>query len=131
MIYWPSSYLLRGHVRHCAYYRSRLGQQALSLSLALYQGPVSNYFSQSEVKHLSLTSGGEHYVLRLDVTMNDAVQVSFCERVCHLHCDVERLAQLKRLALDAACEGFAFDILHHDESMVIISANFVDGTDVG
>src|SRR2546429_6480621 len=56
--------------------------------------------------------------------------MSLGQRVRDLRRDVERLPKLDGLALNAACQRLAFDILHNDEAVTGFFVDFVDATDM-
>jgi hypothetical protein len=62
--------------------------------------------------------------------VNDAVRVSFSQGIGDLGGDGKRLAHTERFVLYSDIEGFAFDVLHHDETAVIVFADFIHRADV-
>ena len=74
-----ASDLLWRHVGHRADDGSGCCQQAYSLSFAFKR--AGNKLCQSEIHHLHISSGSNHYVLRLDVAVDDPVRVRFGEGI--------------------------------------------------
>src|ERR1051326_3645338 len=62
--------------------------------------------------------------------MNDAVRVSFSQRVRDLGCDRQRLCQFEWLSFHAYVERLAFDVRHDDEAAAICFRDFVHRADV-
>ncbi len=56
--------------------------------------------------------------------------MSFCERICHLHCNVQHFTRLKRPTSKMACESFTFNVLHHDEAAPAFFTDFVNRADI-
>ena len=52
------------------------------------------------------------------------------ERVCDLNGQIENVAELERVSLDYAPQSFALDVLHDDETDVVVLADLVDCADV-
>ena len=63
--------------------------------------------------------------------MDNPNRVSFCERIRYLRRNVDSFSQLEGLSLNASCESFALDILHHYEAARVFFRDFVDRADVG
>src|SRR5580700_8241727 len=63
--------------------------------------------------------------------MNDSFRVGGIERVVDFDGEIEQLADFERLARDFLLERLAFEELHHDESLALVAADFVDGANVG
>src|SRR5712692_3252730 len=79
-------HLLRRHVGNCAQYHSRFGEQALGLCLTFSERLLPGCLCQPEVHQLRLPAPGDHYVLGLDVSMNDSARVSLGKPISNLHC---------------------------------------------
>jgi len=62
--------------------------------------------------------------------MNDPARVRFGKGAGYLNGDVERLAQIERLALNQFGESFALDLLHHDEAPSLVFPDFVNCANV-
>jgi len=56
--------------------------------------------------------------------------MSLCKRVRYLHSDIYSFFQIKRLILNSAGQGLAFNVLHNDKGVAIFFADLVNGTDV-
>src|SRR5580704_17350408 len=63
--------------------------------------------------------------------MNDSLGVGGIERVVDFDGEIENLVDFERLAGDFFLQRLAFEELHHDESLTLVAADFVDGANVG
>src|SRR5215471_670705 len=81
---------------------------------------------QPEVQHLCVAPRRNHYVLWLDVAMNDAVAMGFGQCIRDLYRDIQRLPEVARLSLDASRQSFSFNVLHDDVVQVVLPANLID-----
>ncbi len=79
-------------------------------------------FCQAEVQHFRLSFVVDDDVRRFDVAVNDAVRVCFRQSVGDLQGKVENFMRTHLLAFEPFRERFAFDVLHHDKSAIIVSA---------
>ena len=53
------------------------------------------------------------------------------ERVGDLGAECEQHGNFQRLVGDALVEGLADQVLHHDERLAVVAADFVNGADIG
>ena len=63
--------------------------------------------------------------------MNDSEAVSFVERIGDLDGNREELLTRQRAALETIAERFAFEIFHHQEIGVVLTANVMQNADIG
>jgi hypothetical protein len=63
--------------------------------------------------------------------MDDPFRVGGIEGVGDLDREIEELGRRQGLAGDAVLEGLAFQQLHGDEGLTVVSVDVVDGADVG
>ena len=72
---------------------------------------------------------GEHDVLRLQITMDDAGLVRLCERIGQLTGDLKGFLQRQPSTSEQLPEGGAVDELHHDEELAVELPEVVDRDD--
>ncbi len=90
----------------------------------------SGRFRQSEIQYPGRTLNRDEDVCRLDVAMNNSLLIRGIQRARNLDCQVQEFCRLQGLAGDAMLQGIALEILHHNERLAMVFADFVDGADV-
>src|SRR5262249_16406100 len=90
----------------------------------------SGDFSEAEVENFGVAAFGDEDVGRLNVAMNDAFGVGGVKRVGDFDADSEDLFGVERASRDAMLQRSAVEILHGDEGLMAVFADFVDGADV-
>ena len=98
---------------------------SLRVSASLFNGP-STYPGQAKIQHLYLATSSDHDVRGLNVAMDNAVRMSFFERLSDLHGDGERSFPLRRFELDSRFEGLALNVLESDEGSAVCLAYFIN-----
>jgi hypothetical protein len=116
---------LRAGVRECRRPR-QIRPRAGSLLLRVRLG-------ETEIEHLDIATGGELDVGRFEITVNDAVLVSFLERLRDLLRDLDSFVCRDRPALQALGEVFAVDELHRQEVRggAVVECRSLEAVDVG
>ncbi len=72
----------------------------------------------------------QHDVRRLDVAVNNAVRMRFCQRFCGLRTDVDDLRRRHGVAFEFFRERHAVDVLHDNERTFWRFIDFINGADV-
>jgi hypothetical protein len=62
--------------------------------------------------------------------MDDAARVRFRKRVGHLFGDAQRVCRWQGAARQSIGERFVFDVLHRDEMLAGVLADFIDCADI-
>jgi hypothetical protein len=94
--------------------------------------PAANACSLASPKIHQLGSAlGQHHVAGLQVTVHDAAAVRLVERVGDFDSNAQSLVWRQRLARQARGQGFAFQVLHHQEVHAVLAADIVENADVG
>jgi len=86
--------------------------------------------SETKIENFCLSTRSDEEVGRLDVAMNDALQVSGVKRVSSLNSEGQSFVERKRLTGDGVLEGLAVQKFHDDERMAVFFADFINGADV-
>ena len=84
----------------------------------------------AEVQDLSLAARGQVHVGRLEIPVDDAAIVRFCEPVCDLESNSYRVFHGKGTVGQARRHRFAGHVLHHDNEAVRGLEHVVDGRDI-
>jgi hypothetical protein len=74
---------------------------------------------------------GHKDVSGLDVAVNDTLAVGGVEGVGDLNAQVQQGIEFDRTAVDDVLQRLAGEALHHDEELVLVLSDFVDGADIG
>jgi hypothetical protein len=122
----PALGLLGRHVGWSPDDRTSLGEPE-SLSLVAGRGAVGALFRESEIKQLDHPILGDEDVRRLEVAMDDALEVRRLERRCNLDCQPQRFAGRERARFFGGDDRRAVDALHDQ----VARADIVDLADVG
>src|SRR5439155_26217203 len=88
------------------------------------------HFSQAEIQDLHVSSGLDHDVGRLDVSMNDSMSVRFCQPIRDLRSYMDDLSAVEPALLHDVAQRPAFNVLHDNELEFIHLADFVYMCDV-
>src|SRR5215472_15743144 len=78
-----------------------------------------------------MPTAGDKNVSWLDIAVNDAFGVGGVERVGDFDAKVDKLLGRKRASQHPVLESLALQVLHHNERLTLVLADFVDGTDIG
>ena len=85
----------------------------------------------AEIRHLNGAVLEQHDVLRLDVSVNDALFVGVLQSAEDLHRKVQRLSPFDlALLLNILLQGDAIDILHDDVLNAVTKADIIDLDDI-
>src|SRR5436309_15520286 len=71
-----------------------------------------------------------HYVVRLEIAMDDARGVCFCESVSNVLQVAQKLREISVLLMNELTQRKAINELHRDEVHAFVLTNFVDVRDV-
>ncbi len=138
-VYFFSPRLLGRHVGNRAQCRSRTRQVRLASGhgfgflggcLAGGQGNVGD-LGQAKVQNLGVTPLGHEDVCRLDIPVDDALSMGGVERVRHLDRHGQQDVEFQRTASDPVPQGHAVQILHGQEALAGVLADFVNRANVG
>src|SRR5580698_6526501 len=91
----------------------------------------NNILSEAEVENLGMPPLGDENVGGFNVAMNDAFAVSSIERIGNLDGNRDDTLQIQSAGGYEVFQRYAIQILHGDERMAFVAANFVDRTDIG
>src|SRR5258708_15683847 len=91
---------------------------------------VLRQFGETEVEHLHVTVAPDHYVLRLDIAVNDARRVGFLKRAGDLNRNVQNLIQLERPRRRAPAQRDSVNELSCYVMTIAVNADFVDRKNV-
>ncbi len=86
---------------------------------------------QSKIENLRVSSFRDENVGRFDVSVDDAFSVSGIEGVGDFKSQRQYPFDLQRLAANPMLQGHPFEILHCDERLPIVLADFVNRANVG
>src|SRR4030095_9169510 len=89
-----------------------------------------NLLGKAEVHHLNLRAKRQHYILRLNVPMNDSVGMRFGQCVSHLDRYVQRFLQAKRFSCNSVRESLPLHVLHDDKTLGIPFTYFMNCTNI-
>ena len=121
--------LLRTHVVRGAQAHAGLGEPLLACPASRF--PACQRPCDPEVRHQRVIAA-EQDVLRLDVTVDDAVPVGVGQRVGHLGCDPNRITHRQSLfSRQAAPKRLAIDERHGEPELPVGFSGVVDAEDVG
>ena len=88
------------------------------------------YLRQPEVQNLGVAACGDENICRLNVAMHNATRMSCVERISDINSRCHEQIEFKRLAADQMLQGFAFEVLHHDEGATVVLTNVVNRANV-
>ena len=78
----------------------------------------------AEIEHLRAVRT-QHHVRRLEIAMDDAERVDFCQAIGEIARQLHRFVHRQRSALQALLQRFAFDPLHDEERSALEHAGLV------
>ena len=85
----------------------------------------------TEIGNLDLTFMRDNDVLRLNITMNDALIMSSLDTTANLNCDGDNLLVVQMsLLLDIGLKGDPLDIFHYDVVHSVFGSDIVDIDDI-
>src|SRR4029077_220534 len=88
--------------------------------------------SNSEVDQLDGAILQQHYVPRLDVSVNDALLMRICESITDLDHDAQLFFQEQRpIGAEGYIQALAFEKLHDEIGHSLLDPKIIDGHDVG
>ena len=132
-------HLLRRHVGHRPYGSARGWSDALpaspsfapALRLAARFADRLRHLRQPEIQNLRVSALGDKDVRRLDVAVDDSRRVRGIQRVGNLDPQRQNGLGLHRPPADAVLQRHPVEILHHQEGLLAVLADLVNGADVG
>ena len=80
-------------------------------------------FCQTEVQHFRHAPRCHDDILRLHVTVNDAVHVRFCQRIGNLRAEINDPPLVQAFPLEQRRKRFALEELHHKKIDTLIPAD--------
>src|SRR5581483_2440212 len=92
--------------------------------------PLRTQLRQAEVQHLSLPARRNENVCRLDVAVDYAGGMRCIQGIGNLDRKRQNRVQLQGPASDAVLERTAFQKLHGNEVLAVVTADVVNGADV-
>ena len=93
--------------------------------------PAGSHLGQSEVKNLGVAALRHKDIGRLDIAMNDALDMRGIKCVGDLNCQTEKNLGIDRAARDLVLQGHAVQIFHDDEGAPLVLAEVIDCADIG
>ncbi len=106
----------------CAGFR-RFGSPAIRRQLF-------DYLCQPEIKHFDVTVGTNHYIFRLNITMNNSGGVSGLESGGDLNNDFQRVGNLDSARAHCFPQGLALDKLRREKMNALIIAEFKNSQNI-
>jgi hypothetical protein len=88
------------------------------------------YFRKAKIQDLGMPTLCDEDVGRRDASVNDSCRVSSVQSVGELGPERQHCLDLQRPATDPMVESQPVQILHHDEGLTVVLANFVDSANV-
>ncbi len=122
--------MLWGHVTNRPDDLSVFSQSSFGFRLCVGWASVQSLLGQTEIKNLDLPARGDHYILGLDVAVNDAARMRFGQCFGRLDSDIDDFSRSQRFVLKLGPERHAVDVLHDDERRVSLFVDFMNSTDV-
>ena len=126
--------LLGGHVGQRAHGDAHLRQGVLRRrrGVARVAGLGSRHeLREAEIEDLDLTARGQEEVPRLDVPVDDPLDVSRVERVRDLGPELRHPLRGQRGLPEELLEGRPLEQLEHEEGLVLVGPDVVEDADVG
>jgi hypothetical protein len=74
---------------------------------------------------------GDENISRLNVAMDNSLPMRGVKRVGDFYGDGNKFFGMQRAAVDLVLQSDTIEILHGDEALLAIFANFINGADVG
>src|SRR4030095_4602316 len=111
-------------------YSTRCAQKRFGFRFTNVSCGGAHLFRETEVHHLCVAARGDHDVCRFDISMNDAVRMSVCNRLRHLSSDPERLIDGRPVPFKSVLQRLAIEKLHDNKTATIVLTYFMDGADV-
>src|SRR5207244_13185968 len=87
-------------------------------------------FRETKIQHLGMAVARDHYVVGLEIAMDDARGMCFCESVSNVLQVAQKLREISVLFMNELTQRKAIDEFHRDEVHVVSFTNFVDVRDV-
>src|SRR4029077_20525359 len=84
-----------------------------------------------KIENLGVSAFGDKNVRRLDVAMNDALDVGGIERFCNLNCQRENRLDLHGTPGNTVLQRHPVQKLHSDKRLTVLLTNVVNRADVG
>jgi hypothetical protein len=125
--------LLGRHIRNRADRRADLtgellrGLQVVRTTL----GQPRRQLGETEVEDLDVAAVGQKDVGRLDIAVQDAIDVRVLQRIRDLSAEVEQQGERQRVSRQLGVERLALEQLHGQEELSILLVKTVDGADIG
>src|SRR5208282_4128769 len=95
------------------------------------QALIPGQLCQPKIQNLHLPIRSQKDVCRLDVAVHNSLGVGHCQRVRHLHSNLQQVFKVQRLAMNALFQALAVQFLHDDERLPVVVVKVVDGADTG
>src|SRR6266566_7712203 len=89
-----------------------------------------NQLRETEIQNLGMAVARNHYVVRLEIAMDNVRGVCFCESSSNVLQILQELREIGLLLMNQLTQSQAIDEFHGDEVHSISFTNFVDVRDV-
>src|SRR6185312_11600510 len=103
---------------------SRLRVHSLS-ALVSCNRSLRSKLREPEINHLGTPLAANYNVCRLDISVNNASDVSGRERIRNLNPQIEGLGDAEASFAHEHVESLPFYVLHNDEWFIVIGVDFV------
>ena len=97
----------------------------------LVRDHVVDELGESEVQHFHLPAGRQVNVCRLDIAVNNSLDVRSDQGVSNLHAHLQDLLHRHGVSGDVLLQALALELLHNDEGVAVVVLDAVNRADVG
>jgi len=94
-------------------------------------GQVVFLLCQAEIENFDVLVGEQHYILRLNVAMDDSGLVCGDKRGSRLTGNMQRIDKRSRACCELLAQRYPINVFHHDEVVFSVFVNLIDLCNIG